>query len=82
MVNRVNPDKARYYAEVIIGKTFCTDHGTTCKRDECMRKYGTETDYAYDYFDDKPTSAEVTAWLVPNSWYVVERKIRKCGGRS
>ena len=76
MANTVDPSKGNYYAELIIGVTFCPDHGTKCRRINDMRSYGTNTDYAYAYFDDKPSAEDLDA-MVPDGWYRLGKRITK-----
>ena len=80
VANTVNPSEASYHAALVIGTTFCTDHGTKCRKDACMQRYGTDTDTSDAYFDSKPT-AEDLAGMVPDGWYRLERSVRKCGGQ-
>ena len=74
----VPPDQAHYCTEVITGTTFCPGHGTTCRRDECQHRFGTETSYLHLYTEAKPTAAEVTTH-VPDGWYKIETRTRRTG---
>jgi hypothetical protein len=78
MANMVNPSEARYCASLMIGKTFCPDHGTKCRDETCKRTHGTATDDSIAYFDSKPTAGDLAA-MVPDGWYrLVFPTVRKC----
>jgi hypothetical protein len=74
----VAPRDAHFCTEVIIGTTFCPDHGTRCRRDECARRHGTDTDYFHLYTLRRPTAAEVTGYL-REGWYKIEAHTRQTG---
>jgi hypothetical protein len=71
------PSEADWYVEVIYGKTFCGHKN--CRRDECARQHGTETDYNYDYFkgEERPTLAERDA-MVPDGYVRLESTVKRC----
>lgn len=77
-MNIVEPREAHYCTEVIIGTTFCPEHSTKCRKDECQRRYGTDTDYMHLYTDVRPTGAEVSEHL-PEGWYKIEVHSRATG---
>lgn len=74
MANETSPSNATHHANVVIGQTYCPDHGTKCRRDDCMHRFGTQTSYFDTYFDSKPSTADLG---VPDGWYVLERSVRQ-----
>jgi hypothetical protein len=75
-----SPSKATHYVHVIIGMTFCP-HGTTCKRDDCARTYGTETREVDAYFSGRPGTAERRA-MVPDGWRILASTTRPTGRKA
>lgn len=70
----VPPSQASFCTEVITGTTFCPLHGTRCRREECQRKYGTDTDYFHLYTADRPLRREIGAGRP--GWYKISSTTR------
>jgi hypothetical protein len=77
-MEEVAPSQAHFCTEVIIGTTFCADHGTKCRREDCARKYGTDISYLHLYTDARPRAAQVSEH-VPDGWYKIQTSIRPTG---
>lgn len=71
------PSEADWYAEVAYGRSFCPLHGAFCRRADCERAFGTETDENSGYFKGDRPGREDRRALVPGGFYVIESTVRR-----
>ena len=75
------PSEADWYVEVVYGKTHCPLHGGFCRRADCERAFGTETEENSGYFKGDRPGREDRRALVPGGFYVIESTVKPCRTR-
>jgi len=71
-----NPSGASYATELVIGQTFCPDHGKRCRNGDCMRRFGTWTGEDTLYTRERPSAAQLTAYI-GDEFYKIESRTRQ-----